>query len=138
MRFLRFAVVLAVWGVMLFGGGGAAAQAFPSKTIRILTTGAGGASDLPARLLAKELQTNLGQPVVVDNRALIGVELAAQAPADGYTLLHYTSPLWIIPLFRRSGCGLCVSLLLSSCGASSCSMRVAQRRRVFRRKPSVY
>ena len=102
MRFLRFAAAVGVCGIMLFGAGGAAAQAFPSKTIRILTTGAGGASDLPARLLAKELQSNLGQPVVVDNRALIGIELAAQAPGDGYTLLHYTSPLWITPLFRSN------------------------------------
>jgi tripartite-type tricarboxylate transporter receptor subunit TctC len=102
MRSLRFAVAVIAWSVILFDAGGAAAQGFPTKTIRILTTGAGGASDLPARLIAKELQTNLGQPVVVDNRALVGVELAAQAPGDGYTLLHYTSPLWIIPLFRSN------------------------------------
>ena len=75
---------------------------YPSKPIRIFTTEVGGASDLPARLIAKELQASLGQPVVVENRAIIGVELVAQAAADGHTLLHYTSPLWIIPLFRSN------------------------------------
>jgi tripartite-type tricarboxylate transporter receptor subunit TctC len=75
---------------------------FPSKTIRIFTTEAGGASDLPARMIAKDLHVNLGQPAVVENRAIIGVEIVAQAPADGHTLLHYTSPLWVIPLFRSN------------------------------------
>ena len=103
MNLFRFVVAATSCGVMFFTAGGAPAQPYPSKPIRILTTGSGGASDLPARLLAKELQTNLGQTVIVDNRALIGVEIAAQAPADGYTLLHYTSPLWVIPLFRSAG-----------------------------------
>jgi tripartite-type tricarboxylate transporter receptor subunit TctC len=78
------------------------AAVFPSKTIRIFTTDAGGASDLPARMIAKDLQVNLGQPAVVENRAIIGVEIVAQAPADGHTLLHYTSPLWILPLMRAN------------------------------------
>ena len=77
-------------------------QAYPAKPVRIFTTEVGGASDLPARLIAKELQGALGQPFLVDNRALIGVEIVAQSPADGYTLLHYTSPLWVIPLFRSN------------------------------------
>jgi tripartite-type tricarboxylate transporter receptor subunit TctC len=80
----------------------ASVQGYPSKPIRIFTTEVGGASDLPARLIAKELQASLGQPVLVENRAIIGVELVAQAAGDGHTLLHYTSPLWIIPLFRSN------------------------------------
>ena len=79
-----------------------AAQTFPSKALRIYTTEAGGASDLPARMLAREFQAALGQPAVVENRSLIGVEIVAQASADGHTLLHYTSPLWITPLFRSN------------------------------------
>lgn len=78
------------------------AQVFPVKPIRIFTTEAGGASDLPARLIARELQTSLGQPAVVENRALIGIEIVAQAAPDGHTLLHYTSPMWVIPLFRSN------------------------------------
>ena len=58
--------------------------------------------------VACELQAVLGQPAVVDNRALIGIEIVAQAPPDGYSLLHYTNPLWTTPLFRSNvswGCG---------------------------------
>jgi len=80
----------------------ACAQAWPTRPIRILTVEAGGSSDLPARLIAKEMHANLGQPAVVENRGIIGVELVAQAAPDGHTLVHYTSPLWIIPLFRSN------------------------------------
>src|SRR4030081_2467389 len=108
MQILRFASPAFVAGICIFGANAVLAQAtstgsghaYPSKTIRMLTTEIGAASDLAARLIAKELQASLGQPVVVENRALIGVELAAQAAGDGYTLLHYSNPLWIIPLFR--------------------------------------
>ena len=78
------------------------AQTYPTKPIRIFAPEVGGASDLPTRLMAKELQGTLGQPVLVENRGIIGVDIAAQAPADGHVLLHYTSPLWIIPLFRST------------------------------------
>ena len=88
--------------LLCFTAGQSPAQNYPSKAIRIFTTEAGGASDLPARLIARELQVSLGQPAVVENRALIGVEIVAQAAADGHTLLHYTSPVWVIPLFRSS------------------------------------
>jgi tripartite-type tricarboxylate transporter receptor subunit TctC len=97
----QFAVPLLL-AIMVLATSSAPAQTFPNKTIRIFTTEAGGASDLPARLIAKELQTSLGQPAVVENRGIIGVELVAQAAADGHTLLHYTSPLWVIPLFRSN------------------------------------
>jgi tripartite-type tricarboxylate transporter receptor subunit TctC len=107
-RRLVFAAFIA--GSCVFGANAVLAQTtaagsghgYPSKTIRIFTTEIGSASDLSARLIAKELQAGLGQPVVVENRALIGVELAAQAAGDGYTLLHYSNPLWIIPLFRSN------------------------------------
>jgi tripartite-type tricarboxylate transporter receptor subunit TctC len=102
MQILRFARPVFIAGTWVFGANAVLAQGYPSKPIRILTTEIGSASDLAARLAAKELQASLGQSVVVENRALIGVELAAQAAADGYTLLHYTSPLWIIPLFRNT------------------------------------
>ena len=97
---LLHTAVAALLGMMVAAP--ALAQSYPTKTIRILTVDTGGSSDLPARIIAKELQANLGQPVVVENRGIIGVELAAQAPADGHVLLHYTSPLWIIPLFRSN------------------------------------
>jgi tripartite-type tricarboxylate transporter receptor subunit TctC len=80
----------------------AGAQAWPTRAIRILTVEAGGSSDLPSRLIAKEMHAHLGQPAVVENRGIIGVELVAQAAPDGHTLVHYTSPLWIVPLFRSN------------------------------------
>jgi tripartite-type tricarboxylate transporter receptor subunit TctC len=65
---------------------------FPSKPIRMVVGYApGGANDIIARVIAKELQQSLGQPVIVDNRAgaggLIGSDIVAKAPPDGYTLL---------------------------------------------------
>ena len=70
----------------------AAAQAFPSKPIRIIVPfSAGGNVDVTARIIAPALQEILGQPVVVENKpgaaGTIGADLVVRAPADGYTLL---------------------------------------------------
>ena len=93
-----------VLAVVIFcvGAGAAAAQNFPNRVIRMITTEAGGASDIASRFMTQALAANLGQPAIVENRGIIGVEIAMQSPPDGHVLLHYTSPLWIIPLFRRN------------------------------------
>ena len=75
---------------------------FPSRVIRMVTPEVGGASDLASRIMTQALGSNLGQPAIVENRGIIGVEIVMQAPADGHVLLHYTSPLWITPLLRRN------------------------------------
>ena len=68
------------------------AQPFPDKSIRfIVPFAAGGSSDTLARTLAQTLTDLVGQQVVVDNRpganGNIGMEIAARAPADGYTIV---------------------------------------------------
>ena len=71
------------------------AQAYPNKIITIVVPfSAGGTTDILARVIAQGLSAELGQSVVVDNRAgaggNIGGQLAARAPADGYTLFMGT------------------------------------------------
>ena len=88
--------------IMMVAAGALHAQNFPNRLIRVVTTEVGGASDLATRIMAQALSVNLGQSAIVENRGIIGVEIVSQATADGHVLLHYTSPLWIIPLFRRN------------------------------------
>ncbi len=78
--------------------GAAGAQAWPAKPVRIIVPfGAGGGTDIQARLLGKKFYDSLGQTFVVDNRAgaagLIGAELGAKSPPDGYTILFTTASL---------------------------------------------
>ena len=75
-----------------------AAQNYPVKTIRLVSPfPPGGSVDVVGRILAAKLTENLGQQVIVDNRSgasgIIGTELVAKAPPDGYTLLINTLPL---------------------------------------------
>jgi tripartite-type tricarboxylate transporter receptor subunit TctC len=68
------------------------AQNYPVKPIRVIVpSGAGGSVDTLGRLLAQKLTASLGQQVIVENRSgsggVIGTEIVARAPADGYTLL---------------------------------------------------
>lgn len=70
----------------------AAANAYPDKPIRMIVPyTAGGGSDMLARLVAKELEVVLGQPIVVDNRGsaggIVGQGAVARSAADGYTIL---------------------------------------------------
>lgn len=76
----------------------AAEDAYPSKPVRIIVGySAGGPTDLVARLVATQLQTRLGQPFIVENRAGVGSNIASEAVAaaapDGYTLLVAAVPL---------------------------------------------
>jgi tripartite-type tricarboxylate transporter receptor subunit TctC len=72
--------------------GAAPAQQYPSRPIRYIAPNLpAGPTDILARTLGQKLSESLGQPVVIENRAggsgIIGTEVAAKSPADGYTLL---------------------------------------------------
>jgi tripartite-type tricarboxylate transporter receptor subunit TctC len=74
----------------------AGAQAYPSRTVRIIVGfPPGQAIDIVGRLIADRFQQRLGQPFVVENRpgaaANIATEMVARSPADGYTLLIVSS-----------------------------------------------
>ena len=74
-------------------------QDYPTKPVRIVTTGIGSVADAAARLIAPGLSIALGQQVIVDNRAagVIPGSVVAKAPPDGYTLLLYGNPHWLAP-----------------------------------------
>jgi tripartite-type tricarboxylate transporter receptor subunit TctC len=88
---------------LVLGASSAHAQSWPSKSIRfVVPFPPGGATDVLTRTIAPRLGEALGQQIVVDNRAgaggMIGVELAAKSPPDGYTLVLSTvGPLSINP-----------------------------------------
>lgn len=89
----RAAASVAVLVATLVVAGGAFAQAWPSKPIRVIVPAVpGSAVDVGMRRIAPKLTESLGQPVVVENRpganSAIGAREVARAPADGYTLLH--------------------------------------------------
>jgi tripartite-type tricarboxylate transporter receptor subunit TctC len=84
----KFAVALAA----LLGSSFATAQSYPSKSVRVIVPFApGGGSDITARQVSQKLTELFKQQFVVDNRGgaagLIGMELVAKSPPDGYTLL---------------------------------------------------
>jgi tripartite-type tricarboxylate transporter receptor subunit TctC len=74
----------------------AQSAAYPSRPLRIVTPfAAGGAIDVLCRVIAERLATQLGQQVLVDPKpgasTIVGADIVAKAPADGYTLLITTS-----------------------------------------------
>jgi tripartite-type tricarboxylate transporter receptor subunit TctC len=83
------------WMFAIFEAGGALAQAYPSKPIRLIAPSSPGSGvDFVSRIVAQPLSDELGQQVVVDNRAgaggNIGAETAAKAVPNGYTLIMAT------------------------------------------------
>jgi tripartite-type tricarboxylate transporter receptor subunit TctC len=96
----RFIVLVLPVISMALGAGSVLGQNYPNKPVRIVTSVPGSGNDLVARVVAQGLTSSLGQQVIVDNRGVVAMEIVAKAPRDGYTLLAFGSPLWILPLLR--------------------------------------
>ena len=106
-------VIFAASEVVLMSGSAALAQertagatSYPLRPIRIIVTVAPGAgADAIARAAGQILNERLGQTAVVDNRpggsGVIGSELVARAPPDGYTILSYADGLMLLSATKR-------------------------------------
>src|ERR1043165_3176989 len=93
---IRRTATAALAAFLLAGTVHAIAQEYPVKPVRVIVPFApGGPNDLAVRPVAPKLQELLGQPFVVDYRAgangIIGTELVAKSPPDGYALLVLSS-----------------------------------------------
>ena len=93
---LRLISPVIALALALLSAGAHAQTAWPSKPIKILVGfAAGGSTDVTARIIGQALSERLGQPVIIENRAGAGGNIAADAAAkadpDGYTLLMATS-----------------------------------------------
>ena len=93
MKFRSFAIALAACTAL---SGAAFAQAYPNTPVRMIVPAAtGGVSDIVSRLAAEPFEKEFGQRLLVENRpgagGIVGAELVAKAPGDGYTLCMCTS-----------------------------------------------
>ena len=84
----------------------ASGSAWPTRPIRLIVPfPPGGATDANARVIAKEVETVLAQPLVIDNRgganAIIGSDMVAKAAPDGYTLMHISVAFAINPAIYK-------------------------------------
>jgi len=98
---LAAAVVLVV-----ASAAGAFAQAWPVRPIRVIVCYApGGVTDVVARLVAQPLSEAFGQSIVVENKpganGMIGSQIVADAPPDGYTLLMYVDGNTVLPSIMK-------------------------------------
>ena len=105
MRLLKLAAAVAAALCMHVLPG--AAQNYPSHTIRIVVGfGAGGGTDLAARIMAQALQDVLGQSVVVENKpgagGVMAADQVAKSPKDGYTLLMMSNAHAVAPAVNKS------------------------------------
>jgi tripartite-type tricarboxylate transporter receptor subunit TctC len=111
-RYLRIAALcVGVATASVAGAASGMAQTYPAQPIRILIGfGPGSAADILARLVGKQMEVILGQPIVVENRpgnsSMIAAETVVRAPADGYTLFMATIANTLNPAETRSSFNL--------------------------------
>jgi len=84
----------------------AQAQSYPNRAVRVIVAAQTGGPDIVARVVAAELQAQMGQPFVVENQGgangIVGATSVAKAAPDGYTLLVYSSGFVINPAMHKS------------------------------------
>ncbi len=84
----------------------AAAQNYPNRAVRVVVAAQTGGPDIVARIVAAQLQVQMGQPFVVENQGgangIVGANTVAKAAPDGYTLLVYSSGFVINPAMHKS------------------------------------
>lgn len=102
---VRFCIQLGA-ALIAAAAGSAAAQDYPARPIRVVIPfSAGGATDVPGRLIAQKLTAALGQQVIIDNRAgaggTIGSQIVAKAQPDGYTMLLTGTAFSLAPTIYR-------------------------------------
>jgi tripartite-type tricarboxylate transporter receptor subunit TctC len=101
----RFTLALALVAALVTGG--AAAQAWPDKPVRIIVPAPAGSSlDVLARAIGERLKDKFGQPVIVDNKPAAGgtvatAEVARAAPDGSVMLLGFNGPLATGPLIQK-------------------------------------
>jgi tripartite-type tricarboxylate transporter receptor subunit TctC len=111
-RYLKVAALCA--GVIMASVASTAvamAQAYPTQPIKIVIGfGPGSAADILARLVGKQMEASLGQPIVVENRpgnsSMLAAEAVSRATADGYTLFMATIANTLNPAETKSGFNL--------------------------------
>ena len=85
-------------GFMVFACGAAWSQPYPLRQVRVVVVfPPGGATDIVSRIVFQKMSEQLNQSFVIDNRGgaggMIGAEIVAKSPPDGYTLMVYSQTL---------------------------------------------
>ena len=90
--------------LMALSAGAVFGQDFPSKPIRMLTSGVGGDGDLLLRIILPEISRRFGQPIIIENRpaGIIPAEIVYKAAPDGYTLYTTSASFWIGSLLQKT------------------------------------
>jgi tripartite-type tricarboxylate transporter receptor subunit TctC len=94
-----------LWLALALACTSAAAQTYPSRPVRIIVPAATGGPDIVARVVGAQLQAQMGQPFVVENRpganGIVGADIVAKSPPDGHTLMVYSSGFVINPFVQK-------------------------------------
>jgi tripartite-type tricarboxylate transporter receptor subunit TctC len=107
MRVIGYLLAAATAAVLINAAGRAAAQTYPTRPIRfVVPFAAGGGVDLTARIVAQKMSEGLGQPILIENRTgaggIVGADVVAKSPPDGYTFLVTTSGHTILPSLSKT------------------------------------